>query len=79
MSYRNNQINMTHALPAYLLLGYLYSASVANNTLVADTLVLSAVAFVIPYRTENPFAEKAIALGFVCSIVNRFRFKHFPA
>lgn len=45
-------------------LGDLDAAAVADFALVADLLILSAVAFPVLCGPENALAEKAVALGF---------------
>ena len=57
MGHGDHQADVSYALAADLLLGDLHSASVANNTLVANTLVFSACAFKILHRTKNALAE----------------------
>ena len=54
---RNHQADVSYALAADLLLGDLHAASVANNTLVANALVLTAGTFKILNRTKNALAE----------------------
>ena len=66
---------MTHALTTHFLLGHLYAATLADDTFVADTLVLTAVALVILGRTEDTLAEESVAFGLIGTIVNRFRFE----
>ena len=79
MHHRNDQRDMAHALAAHLLLGHLHAAAVADDTLVADTLVLAAVALVVLHRAEDTLAEQTVAFGLVRSVVDRFRFEHLAA
>ncbi len=70
MGHGHHELDMTHAFATHLLFSNLNTATVADNALVADTLILSAVAFVVLYRAENAFAEKSVALGLVCAVVD---------
>ena len=76
MSHWDDEANMTCALTAHLLLRNLHTASVADNTLIAYTLVLAAVALVVLCRTEDALAEETITLGLVCAVVDGFRLQH---
>ena len=73
VSYGHNELDVSAALTAYLLLSYLNTASVADNALVADTLVLAAGALIIACRTEDALAEQAVALGLVGAVVDGLR------
>ena len=77
MRNRSSELDMSHALTANLLLCNLYTATVADDAFVADSFVFTASTFEIFYRSENPFAEKTVALGFVGSVVDCFGFEHF--
>ena len=70
---------MTHTLTAYLLLGNLYTASVADDTLIANSLILTAVALVILYRTKDTLTEQTITLGLLGTVVNGFWFENLTA
>ena len=74
MSNRDYELDVSRALAAYLLLCHLYTTTVADDTLVADALVLTAMALVVLRRTEDALAEKTIALGLVGTIVDGFGF-----
>ena len=62
MSYRNNEFDMTRTLTTNLLLSNLNTASVTNDSLITDALVLSAGALVVLGRTKNALAEETITL-----------------
>ena len=70
------KLNMSGTLAAYFLFGYFNTATVADDAFVTDALVLSAVAFVVLGRTENAFAEQAVTLGFIGSVVDCFGLQH---
>ena len=74
MSYRHYQVDMSGALTTYFLLCYLNATTVAYNTLITDTLVFSAGTLIVLGRTEDTLTEQSVALGFVCTVVDRFRF-----
>jgi len=73
MNYRNNQFDMSHTLTSYFFLGYFYTTTVTNNTLITDTLILTAIAFVVFYWTEYFFAKQTITFWLISTIVNGFR------
>ena len=64
---------MSHTLTTYAGFGYFNAAAVADNALIADFFVLSAVAFPVLARSEDPLAEQAVFFRFQGSIVNGFR------
>ena len=70
MSNRYHQLNVAHTLTAYFLLGYLYTTTVADNTLVTNSLVFTTVAFVILYRTENTLAKQTVPFGLVGPVID---------
>ena len=65
VNHRHNQADVSHTFAAYFFLRYLYTAAVADDAFVTNTFVLSAVAFIVFYRTKNTFAEQTVAFGFV--------------
>ena len=67
------QFDVSAALTTYLLLSNLNTASVADDTLVTDTLVLDAMTFVVLDRTENALAEQTVTLRLIRTIVDGFR------
>src|SRR5437773_713413 len=73
MCYRYHEVYVAKSFPAYALFGNFYTATVANNAFIADTLVFTAVTFIVLYRTENPFAEQTAHFRLECSVVDRFR------
>ena len=62
VAHRRGQLDVAHTLAAHLGAGHLDAALVADDALVAVALVLSAVAFPVPRRTEDALAEKTVAL-----------------
>ena len=67
------KLDMSGTLTAHLLLGHLNTASVADNTLVANALVLSAGALIVLLGTEDALAEQSVALRLVGTVVDRLR------
>ncbi len=67
---------MTAALAAYFLLGNLYTTTVADNALIANTLVLTTMALVILGGTEDTLAEQTITLRLVGTIVDCLGLQH---
>ena len=68
---------MPNTVTTYLLFGNFYSTTVADDTFVTNPFIFTTSTFEILYRSENPFAEKTIALRFVRSVVDSFRFQNF--
>jgi hypothetical protein len=53
---------MPHPLPPYLGAGYLYTAFIADNALIAYPLILAAGALKVLGGAEYAFTKKAIPL-----------------
>ena len=70
---RGGQLDVAHALAAHLALGDLNAAAVADLALVADLLVLAAVALPVLRRSEDAFAEQTVALGLEGAVVDGLR------
>ena len=66
----SSKLDVPHALAAHLRTRHLDTAAVADNALVADALVLSAVAFPVARRAKDPLAEQTITLGFERAVVD---------
>ena len=73
VSHWYNKLDVTRTLTTNLLLSNLYTASVADDSLITDTLVLAAGALIVLGRTKNALAEETITLRLICSIINGFR------
>src|SRR4051794_13163413 len=68
---------MTHSLSSNLGASYLNSTPFADDALVTNSLVLTAVALPVLRRTEDAFAEKTVFFGLKRPVVNRLRLRHF--
>ena len=55
---------MSDTLSTNAGLGYLYAASVADDTFISDFLIFTAVTFPVFGWSENSFAVKTVALRF---------------
>ena len=77
MSHWHHELDVAAAFATHFLLCYLYTASIAHDTLVANTLVFTAVAFIVLYRTENALAEQTVALGLLRTVVDGLGLEHF--
>jgi hypothetical protein len=71
---RSGQLDVAHALAAHLATGDLDAAAVADDALVADLLVLAAMAFPVLGRAEDLSQNRPSAFGLECSVVDGFRF-----
>ena len=67
------QLNVAHALTANLCLGDLDTAAIADLALVADALVLAAVALPVLGRSKNALAVQAVALRLQGAVVDGLR------
>ena len=79
MSHRNGQGDVSHPFPADFLFRHFDTASVADDSTVTDSLVLSAIAFVVLGRTEYFFAEESVSLRLVGPVVDRLRLQNLAA
>src|SRR5213076_1057025 len=73
---RGGQVDVAHALAPDLRAGHLDAAALADDALVADPLVLAAVALPVLGRTEDALAEQPILLGLQGPVVDRLRLGH---
>ena len=73
-----HQLDMSNAIATHLLFGDLHPASIADDAFVADTLVLTTMAFVILYRTKNALTEQATHFRLVGPVINGFGFDDLP-
>src|SRR5262249_2849859 len=64
------QVDVAHALAPNLLARHLDAAPLADDALVADALVLAAVALPVLRRTEDALAEEPVALRLQRSVVD---------
>ena len=64
------KFDMPHALAAHLGARDFHAALFADDPLIADTLVFSAVALPILRGTKDLFAEKTVPLGFLRAVVD---------
>ena len=67
------QLNVAHALTTNLCLGDLDTAAIADLALVADALVLAAVALPVLGRSKNALAVQAVALRLQGAVVDGLR------
>ena len=68
-----SEFDVSHALTAHLRACHLDTAAVADDTLVADALVLAAVALPVARRAKDPLAEQTVTLGFERTVIDGLR------
>ena len=73
MGYGHYELDVTSTLTTYLLLGNLYTTTVADDTLITDALVLTAGTLIVLGRTEDALAEQTVAFGLIGAIVDGLR------
>ena len=78
MSHGDHQVDVPHAVAAYLFLGHLHPAAVAHDAAVADPFVFPTGTFVILDGAEDALAEQSVPLGLVRAVVDGFRLQDFP-
>ena len=76
MSHWHHQLYVSCTLTAHLLLSDLHTATVADDTLVTDALVLAAGTLIILGRTKDALAEQTVALRLVGTVVDGLGFGH---
>ena len=69
----SGQLNVAHALTADLSLGHFNAAAVADLALVADALILTAVALPVLGRSKNALTVQAVALRLQGTVVDGLR------
>ena len=74
----NRQIDMSHPLAAHTTQRHLDTATVTDNILVLDALVLSAGALPIPGGAENSLAEQTAFFGLEGPVVDGLGVFDFP-
>src|ERR1700742_2446660 len=72
---RRGQVAVPHPLTADLGAGHLDAAALADDSLVADALVLTAVALPVLGRTEDALAEEPVFLRLQRPVVDRLRLR----
>ena len=77
MGYRDCELYVSHTFPAHLLFSDFHTAPVAYDTPVADSLVFSAVAFVVLRRAEDLLAEESVPFRLVRPVVDSLRLEDF--
>ena len=70
---RRSELDMAHALAAHLGARDLDAAAVADDALVADALVLAAVAFPVARRAEDTLTEESVSFRLQRAIVDGLR------
>ena len=76
VGYGHHQLDVAGTLAADLLLGDLYTTTVADDTLIANALVLTAGTLVVLGRTEDALTEQSVALRLVGSVVDGLGLGH---
>src|SRR5262249_21128946 len=72
---RRGEVDVPHALAAHLLPRHLDAAALTDDPLLADALVLAAVALPVARRPEDALAEQAVALRLERAVVDRLRLR----
>src|SRR5439155_3378910 len=70
---RRGQVDVAHPLAADLRARDLHAAALADDALVADPLVLAAVALPVLRGTEDALAEEPVLLGLERAVVDGLR------
>ena len=77
MADRGCKFNVPHSFTADFALRHFDTAAVADLALIADLLILAAVAFPVLRRSENALTEETVTLRFQCTVIDRLRLFHF--
>src|SRR2546421_692437 len=70
------EVDVAHALATHLLPRHFDAAALADDPLVADALVLAAVALPVLRRTEDALAKQTVTLGLERAVVDGLRLRH---
>ena len=73
----SGKLDVSHTFSSYFRAGNFYAALIADNALIAYSFVLTAMAFPVLCRSENPFAEKTVSFGFLRTVVDCFGLRNF--
>ena len=73
---RHSELDVAHALAADAAEGHFDAATVADNALVLDALVLAAGALPVASRSEDPLAEESAFFRLEGTVVDGFRVFH---
>jgi len=73
MHHRCRKINMSHPLAPNTTMRNLNSAPVTNYSLKLGAFILSAGAFPVTLRPENPLTEQTVLFRTISTVVNRLR------
>src|SRR5439155_10312593 len=71
-----SEVDVAHALAANLGARHLDAAALTDDSLVANALVLAAVALPVLRRAEDALAEQPVLLGLERAVVDRLRLRH---
>ena len=77
MCNRYNQLDVTTTFTTNFLFSHFHTASVADNTFITDTFVLTAMALIVLNRSEDTFAEQTVTFRLISTVVDGLRFQHF--
>ena len=77
MRNRTSKLDMTHPIATDRTLRDLNPATVANNPLIANPFVFSAVALIILLRSENTLAEKTVLFRPLRAVIDGFGLGYF--
>ena len=75
----NDEFDVTHTFATHLFLGDFNTTTVADDSFVTDAFVFSTVTLIVLDGTENAFAEKTVAFGFICTVVDGLGFENLAA
>src|SRR3954466_3689695 len=70
------ELDVTHALATDAAQGDFDAAAIADHSTVANSLVFTAVAFPVLYRTEDALAVQAVFLGLERAVVDGLGLEH---
>ena len=69
---------MSHPVAANLGTGHFNAALVADDSLVADPLIFSAMTLPVFDGAKDSFAEQSVRFRLQCSVIDGFRLFYFP-
>ena len=71
------KFDVPHALAAHFGAGNFYAALLADDTLITDAFIFTAMAFPVLGRPEDLFAEQTVFFRFLRAVIDGFRLRYF--
>ena len=71
MGYGSCKLDMSHTLSTYAGFGNFYTTTVADNALISDLFIFTAMTFPVFAGSKDSLTEQTVSFRLQCSIVDR--------